>query len=62
MNGKLMAQALAKMYLNQGYNVLAPDLRGFGKSDGSVAMGYLESLDTWDWLTYINNSNYHINN
>ena len=57
MNGKLMAQALAKMYLNQGYNVLAPDLRGFGKSDGSVAMGYLESLDTWDWLTYINNSN-----
>lgn len=57
MNGKLMAQALAKMYLNQGYNVLSPDLRGFGKSDGSVAMGYLESLDTWDWLTYINNSN-----
>lgn len=57
MNGKLIAQSLAQMYLDQGYNVLAPDLRGFGKSKGSVAMGYLESLDTWDWLGYINNSN-----
>lgn len=54
MNGKLMANSLAEMYLNKGYNVLAPDLRGFGKSGGSVAMGYLESLDIWDWLTYIN--------
>lgn len=56
MNGKLMANALGEMYLEKGYNVLAPDLRGFGKSDGSVAMGYLESLDIWDWLTYINDS------
>lgn len=55
-NGKLYAQTLAKMYLNKGYNVLAPDLRGFGKSEGSVAMGYLESLDIWDWLTYINDA------
>ena len=57
LNGKLMANTLAKTYLDKGYNVLAPDLRGFGKSKGSVAMGYLESLDIWDWLTYINDQN-----
>lgn len=57
MNGKLITNSLGEMYLAKGYNVLAPDLRGFGKSGGSVAMGYLESLDIWDWLTYINNSN-----
>ena len=57
MNGKLMASSLGQMYLDKGYNVLAPDLRGFGKSGGSVAMGYLESLDIWDWLTYINDGN-----
>lgn len=54
MNGKLITNSLGQMYLDKGYNVLAPDLRGFGESDGSVAMGYLESLDIWDWLTYIN--------
>lgn len=57
MNGKLIANSLAEMYIAKGYNVLAPDLRGFGKSGGSVAMGYLESLDIWDWLTYINDDN-----
>lgn len=56
-NGKIMASAVGKMYLDQGYNIIAPDLRGFGKSGGSVAMGYLESLDIWDWLTYINDAN-----
>ena len=54
MNGQAMADAVGQMYLEQGFNILAPDLRGFGKSEGSVAMGYLESLDVWDWLTYIN--------
>ena len=54
MNGQAMADSLGQMYLDQGFNVLAPDLRGFGKSEGSVAMGYLESLDMWDWLTYLN--------
>ena len=42
------------MYSEQGYNVLAPDLRGFGSSDGSVAMGYLESLDVYDWIKDLN--------
>ena len=54
MNGQAMADSLGQMYLDQGFNVFAPDLRGFGNSKGSVAMGYLESLDVWDWLTYLN--------
>lgn len=63
MNGKIMANSLAEMYLDKGYNVLAIDLRGHGKSGGTISMGYLESLDIWDWLTYINNSkNYAIGN
>lgn len=54
MNGQAIADSLGQMYLDQGFNILAPDLRGAGDSEGSVAMGYLESLDIWDWLTYIN--------
>lgn len=54
MNGQAMADAVGQMYLDQGINVFAPDLRGFGSSKGSVGMGYLESLDVWDWLTYLN--------
>ena len=57
LSGEIYANAIAQTYLDQGYNVIAPDLRGFGASKGSVAMGYVESLDIWDWLTYINNSN-----
>ena len=56
MNGQAMADALGDMYLEQGFNVFAPDLRSFGKSEGNVAMGYLESLDVWDWLTALNSS------
>ena len=56
MNGQAIADALGQMYLDQGYNVLAPDSRGYGNSEGSVAMGYVESLDVWDWLTYLNNT------
>lgn len=56
MNGQSMADALGQMYLDQGYNVLAPDTRGYGSSEGSVSMGYVESLDVWDWLTYLNNT------
>ena len=60
MTGKAMGEAIAKMYLDNGYNVLAPDSRGFGNSEGENNMGYTESLDVWDWLTYIN-SNYNVN-
>ncbi len=54
MNGQAITDALGDMYIKQGFNIIAPDLRGFGKSEGSVAMGYLESLDVWDWLTTLN--------
>ena len=54
MNGQAIADALGEIYLKRGINVLAPDLRGAGDSKGSNGMGYLESLDIWDWLTYLN--------
>lgn len=54
MNGQAMADSVGQMYLDRGYNILAIDSRGHGDSEGSVAMGYLESLDVWDWLTYLN--------
>ena len=54
MSGSLMYSAVGSMYTQQGYNVIAPDLRGFGSSDGSVAMGYLESLDVYDWIKDLN--------
>lgn len=56
MTGQAMADAVGHMYLEQGYNILAPDSRGCGNSDGKVELGYIESLDAWDWLTYLNNT------
>lgn len=53
MNGKTIYNALGQMYADKGYNVIAPDFRGQGKSDGKVALGYLESLDSYDWIRYI---------
>lgn len=62
-NGELMYNAVGSFYSNADYNVLAPDLRGFGNSDGSVAMGYLESLDIYDWIKDLNQNykNYGVN-
>lgn len=54
MTGKQIYSALGEMYTSQGYNVLAPDLRGAGNSEGRVAMGYLESLDVYDWIKDLN--------
>ena len=54
MTGKQMYSAVGDMYASSGYNVIAPDLRGAGDSDGSVAMGYLESLDVYDWIKDLN--------
>lgn len=59
MSGQSITNTLGQMYIDQGFNIIAPDLRGFGDSEGSVAMGYLESLDMWDWLTYLN-ANYDV--
>ena len=54
MDGQTMADSVGQMYLDQGYNVLAMDIRGFGNSEGKNGMGYLESLDAWDWLNFLN--------
>lgn len=41
---------IASTYLKLGYNVLTPDLRASGGSEGSyVTMGYRESQDLVDW-------------
>lgn len=53
-SGSLMYNSVGTHYAEAGYNVLAPDLRGFGNSGGSVAMGYLESLDIYDWIKDLN--------
>ena len=41
-------------YYNEGYNVLAMDLRGHGKSKGNyIGMGYHDAKDLIKWLEYI---------
>lgn len=54
LNSKAIVKAIGTFYYDQGFNIIAPDLRGFGNSEGSVALGFLESLDVYDWLWYIN--------
>lgn len=50
---------IGKDWYDRGYNVIAPDLRGFGASSGDPAFGYLDSLDVYDWIKYIN-ENYNV--
>lgn len=46
--------AIAKWYHEQGWNVLLPDQRGHGRSEGSyVGWGYDERLDLVGWINYI---------
>lgn len=59
MSGESMANAVGQVYLDYGYNILAPDLRGSGNSGGKTGMGFMESLDIWDWLTFLN-TNYNV--
>ena len=58
MSGKTMANAVGSLYFEQGYNIMAIDLRGFGDSEGTVALGFLESLDAYDWLVYMNSDTF----
>lgn len=58
-NGKLMSSK-AKYFYDMGYNVLIPDLRGHGKSEGEyIGMGLKDRLDIISWINFIieNNSN-----
>lgn len=47
-----------KHFYQMGYNVLAPDLRGHGKSEGDyIGMGWDDRLDILEWITYITDRN-----
>lgn len=56
LKGQTIAKKVGIFYYEKGYNIIAPDLRGFGDSEGKVALGCLESLDIYDWLCAINNN------
>lgn len=43
-----------KQFLNYGYNVLIPDLRAHGKSEGRyIGMGWLDRIDLMQWIDYL---------
>ena len=54
LKGETIANNVGPFYYEKGYNIIAPDLRGFGDSEGSVALGCLESMDVYDWLVKLN--------
>ena len=56
LNGSMIASKIGPYYYEKGYNIIAPDLRSFGDSEGEVALGFLESLDIYDWLNLLNNN------
>ena len=48
-----MVQA-TKQFLEYGYNILMPDLRAHGKSEGKyIGMGWLDRLDVIKWIDYL---------
>lgn len=54
-------QPYIKMFLDMGYNILAPDNRAHGKSQGKViTMGHLDKLDVYSWIQYLNSTNTNI--
>ena len=52
-SGKLMSDK-SKYFYDMGYNVLIPDLRGHGKSEGDyIGMGWKDRLDIISWINFI---------
>ena len=58
-NGKSIFNSIGDIYTENGYNVLAPDLRASGLSGGISSWGYVDSLDVYDWVKWLN-SNYDV--
>lgn len=55
-NGLSMA-SFAENFSAFGYNILLPDLRGHGESQGDYrGMGWHDRLDLIDWINYINDN------
>lgn len=55
--GRLMA-SYARTFFEMGYNVILPDLRGHGQSEGDyIGMGWDERLDMIDLIDYIVSNN-----
>ena len=55
--GKLLSSKAKHLY-NMGYNVLVPDLRSHGTSEGNyIGMGWHDRLDIIDWINYIVKNN-----
>lgn len=55
--GKLLSSKAKHLY-NMGYNVLVPDLRSHGSSEGNyIGMGWHDRLDIIDWINYIVKNN-----
>ena len=51
---------IARFYYNQGFNILIPDQRTHGSSEGKyIGFGVLEKFDCVQWIDYINN-NYNL--
>ncbi len=45
---------IASRYANEGYNILMPDLRAHGESEGAFyGMGWLDRLDVINWIDVI---------
>ena len=47
-------QPIALNFYNQGYNVLTPDMRAHGNSEGQyIGMGWLDRKDMLKWIDYV---------
>lgn len=47
-------QPIALNFYNQGYNVLTPDMRAHGNSEGEyIGMGWLDRKDMLKWIDYV---------
>lgn len=55
--GKLVSSKAKHLY-EMGYNILVPNLRGHGKSEGDyIGMGWHDRLDIINWINYIMDNN-----